>query len=271
MNISELSEKSSMPLTNPLTYLKFTYRQLKILAYLAKTYAPPRITFAYFSQIIGNKIIEHKYKNDLTLYREQKKQLTLSQDVFTRKIPYWLYVIDKFELRHKNIKALEIGCWEGLSSHFLLSNLSKATLTCVDTWKGSDEHANKQFELNKIEARFDNNIKQFSSRIIKHKGTSFSFFEKNPTRCLYDFIYIDGSHHCDDVVIDAVKCFEILKVGGFMIFDDYLWKEYSNDIENPASAINLFLRLKKGSYKVVRIFYQVIIQKKSDRYQPFIN
>ena len=77
-------------------------------------------------------------------------------------------------------------------------------------------------------------------------------------------VYIDGSHHCDDVIIDAIKSFQMLKVGGIMIFDDYLWQYYPRDIDNPAAAINVFLKLKEGSYKVVRVYYQLIIEKISD-------
>jgi len=29
-----------------------------------------------------------------------------------------------------------------------------------------------------------------------------------------------------------------------MIFDDYLWQYYPKDIDNPAAAINCFLKLK---------------------------
>jgi hypothetical protein len=67
-------------------------------------------------------------------------------------------------------------------------------------------------------------------------------------------------------MVDAVKCFEMLKVGGIMVFDDYFWRHYPNAIDNPAAAINLFLRLKKGTFKIIRMYYQIIIQKQADRY-----
>jgi hypothetical protein len=56
----------------------------------------------------------------------------------------------------------------------------------------------------------------------------------------------------------------MLKIGGIMIFDDYLWQYYPKNINNPAAAINVFLKLKQGSYKVVRVYYQLIIEKISD-------
>jgi hypothetical protein len=65
-------------------------------------------------------------------------------------------------------------------------------------------------------------------------------------------------------MIDAIKCFEMLKVGGIMIFDDYFWRYYPKAIDNPASAVNLFLHMKKGSYKIVRLYYQMVIIKTAE-------
>jgi len=67
-------------------------------------------------------------------------------------------------------------------------------------------------------------------------------------------------------MIDAVKCFEMLKIGGIMVFDDYLWQHYTKAADNPATAINLFLRLKKNSYRIIQVNYQVTIMKLKDRY-----
>jgi hypothetical protein len=36
----------------------------------------------------------------------------------------------------------------------------------------------------------------------------------------------------------------VLKTGGVMIFDDNLWRYYKKPSDNPAAAINTFLKLK---------------------------
>lgn len=51
-----------------------------------------------------------------------------------------------------------------------------------------------------------------------------------------------------------------------MVFDDYFWRYYPRYIDNPAGAINLFLKMKKDQYKIIRFYYQIIIIKTSDRY-----
>lgn len=200
---------------------------------------------------------EKKFKNEVL------PSLSISRDWFAGHIPRWLTVFDDYRFaKRPQLNALEIGSWEGLSAYFLLHTLPNATLTCIDTWEGGDEHkAGFQNEPNTTEQFFDKNLAPFRDRLVKYKGTSFSFFTPHTLHNKFDFIYVDGSHYADDVIVDAVKCFELLKVGGVMIFDDYFWNFYPNTRDNPASAINLFLRLKRGSYKLVDVDQQVIIEK----------
>lgn len=239
--------------------------------YLYDTYAPLNVYFVYFQKLNNGSSLKKKYAAQVQSFEGVKKNLKLSNDWFSKNVPFWLSIIEEYGLHERQIAALEIGSWEGLSSYFILNSMPSAQLTCVDTWRGADEHQDSRVVLSdvvaQIENTFDRNTVGFASRLTKYKGTSFSFFNQSdalPDR--YDFIYIDGSHYCDDVIIDAIKCFEMLKVGGVMIFDDYFWRYYINKIENPAGAINLFLRLKKGQYRIIRFYYQIVIIKTSSRY-----
>jgi predicted O-methyltransferase YrrM len=234
--------------------------------YLIKTNAPFWMLLSYIKAIPQNRRIADKYSEAQKSYIKESSQLTISIDWFTGKLPYWLSVFDEVRYRQKeSLVGLEIGSWEGLSSHFLLRSLPNLKMTCVDTWEGADEHRSGDLTdlqtLNKIEEKFDANLAQFANRIQKRKKTSFAFFAEQTRKNMYDLIYVDGSHHCDDVIIDAVKSFEALKVGGVMVFDDYFWMYYKNPIDNPAAAINAFLRLKKGHFKLLRFYEQIIIQK----------
>ena len=60
----------------------------------------------------------------------------------------------------------------------------------------------------------------------------------------FDLIYIDGSHTAADVLIDAVLAFQLLRVGGVMIFDDYLWSMEPalsvDPLNMPKPAIDAF-------------------------------
>jgi hypothetical protein len=202
-------------------------------------------------------------------FRNSIKKLELSNDWFTPNIPIWLWLFDSHGFKkEKELNVLEIGSWEGLSSFFILSKFPNATLTCVDTWEGADEH--KQGEastvgyLYDIEKKFDKNLHQFQGRYNKVRLSSYSFFGEANNTNFYDFIYIDGSHYCDDVLIDALNGFRALKLGGVMIFDDYLWRVYDERSFNPASAINLFLKLKRKYCKIIFVNNQLAIIKIAD-------
>lgn len=244
---------------------------INTIIFLFKTYASLYVISKFIFQNLTKKFRLSKYKNDHEIFLKSVEKITLQSDWNGENYIYWLKIFDEFGFKRAGkLNVLEIGSWEGLSASFILRTLENSKLTCVDTWQGSDErNANVEETENvlaSIEANFDSNMLPFGERLTKFKGTSYLFFAKYTERNKYDLIYIDGSHHCDDVIIDAIKSFEQLKVGGIIIFDDYFWKHYSRSIDNPASAINLFLKLKSGSYKILEVYYQLIIQKTADRY-----
>ena len=151
------------------------------------------------------------------------------------------------------LSILEIGSWEGLSACWMLTKNLDANITCVDTWCGSDEHRLEEMAdvVSDSERRFDSNTSMFGGRVVKRKGTSLEFFASSPARESFDFIYVDGSHHANDVLIDALLAFRCLKKGGIIVFDDYFWKRYEKLYENPAFGINCFLKRHRGELKVI--------------------
>ena len=197
---------------------------------------------------------QHEFENDI-----EKMQLSINW--FTSYIPRWIDVVLRANLDRKaNYKILEIRSFEGNSGSFILKFFENSTLTCVDTWGGSDEH--KLVLMNAVEQNFDFNTTPYATRLKKFKGTSFKFFEY--TGFIgeeFDFIYVDGSHYIDDVLVDALRCLDLLKVGGVMIFDDYLSIAYKKWDANPAIAINTFLKLKNKNVRVVAAYGQLAVVK----------
>lgn len=196
-----------------------------------------------------------------------KESLKLDNDWFTDSIITWLRAIDNTNLRNKKkINCLEIGSWQGLSAYFILNELKNSHLVCVDTWEGADEHKEGVMTTSKVlknvEDTFDSNLNPFRDRVTKYKGKSSSYYDKHFYLNKFDLIYVDGSHHAADVIVDALKCFDMLCEGGLLIFDDYLWKYYENDMDNPAGAINKFLKIKKKQINIICFDYQLAIQKK---------
>ena len=86
--------------------------------------------------------------------------------------------------------------------------------------------------------------------LFVHKGFSdieMSRLLANGKQNYFDFIYIDGSHQAPDVLCDAILGFKLLKVNGFIAFDDYLWQEqlpYGTDpIRCPKPGIDAFTNI----------------------------
>jgi predicted O-methyltransferase YrrM len=79
----------------------------------------------------------------------------------------------------------------------------------------------------------------------------------------YDFIYVDGSHNADDALADAVMCFGLLRPGGVMLFDDYLWEDgVSAYLSRPKQSIDAFVNMFYHRLKLGLVNYQLAIVKK---------
>ena len=131
-------------------------------------------------------IIINYIKNFLPNYKSRKKSKKIENEIYDKfqSINHnekWFcnnlnYLTNNFN-KVNNIKnILEIGSYEGRSALFFLKNFSNSTITCVDTWSGSDEHKNFDFKL--VEKNFDHNTSNYLSNnlLIKKKMKSDIFF-----------------------------------------------------------------------------------------------
>jgi hypothetical protein len=165
-----------------------------------------------------------------------------------------------------NLHLLEVGCWEGRASCWFLEQVlvhSSSKLTCVDTFAGSVEHqANFPADyLQSIEARFDRNIAKTDAahKVEKRVGKSQVVMRSLPLNH-YDVIYIDGSHVMSDVLTDGVLGWDLLKVGGLMLFDDYDFGLRFPD-QNTQQGIDAFLVCFAPRLELLHQSHVVVIRK----------
>ena len=176
-------------------------------------------------------------------------------------------------------KVLEIGSYEGASTVYLIENLTlnneKLELHCVDTWGGGIEHVSS--DMHAVEERFKNNVKvargAASNPFIleTHKGFSDICLARllaEGKAGYFDFIYVDGSHQAPDVLTDAVLGFKLLRVGGVMGFDDYLWAESlpggKDLLRCPKPAVDAFINLNFRKVELMHLGnYQAYVTKTS--------
>lgn len=158
------------------------------------------------------------------------------------------------------IQALEIGCYEGLSSAFfagLLLNHNDSTLTCVDPFLTIEDNDHKQYLTNNEEKNFDFNISicKNSEKITALKITSDKFFESNTK--IFNFIYVDGCHECDFITRDMENSFRCLASNGIMWMDDYM----GGDGIKTKNTMEKFLEKYAGQYTLIHKGYQLAIRK----------
>ena len=149
--------------------------------------------------------------------------------------------------------SLEIGSYEGRSAIWTVENIlthPQSSITCVDAWYVAG-----------IEHRFDANIVLTgqSHKFVKMRGESQIILRRLPFNH-FDLIYIDGEHEGLNVLEDAVHSYRLLKPGGFLVFDDYLWENEARDV-TPKTAIDAFIAVYSRRVKLVHSGYQVILQK----------
>jgi predicted O-methyltransferase YrrM len=182
-------------------------------------------------------------------------------DWFSHNIPNWKLWLSKFKGK-KNLSFLELGCYEGMATRWLLNNILSginSRIAVVDTFQGSMEH--RTLDNRKMLSKFRNNIKH-DKRVQIIRSTTEAFLKN--TDLSFDFIYIDASHVAKDVMLDALLSWKRLKKNGILIFDDYGWKKYPKSSKyHPKMAVDCFLKMHLGEYTVVGKSYQVCIMKKS--------
>ena len=77
---------------------------------------------------------------------------------------------------------------------------------------------------------------------------------------LFDFIYVDGSHRLLDLYCDLVLSFSLLKIGGVIGIDDYLYNK-DTILESPYEGVNHFIEKFKNNIKILSKGYRVFIEK----------
>jgi predicted O-methyltransferase YrrM len=148
---------------------------------------------------------------------------------------------------------LEIGSYEGRATCWLLEyGLStKGSIVCIDPFPN----------LSKVEARFWSNVQATQGaeqKVSLFKKPSYeALAEMVGHKYVFDFIYVDGSHAPDMALTDACMAWGLLRSGGVMLFDDYLYPH-----EPTKVGIDAFLAGFEGKYDIIVNNYQLAVKKK---------
>ena len=217
----------------------------------------------YFLHYYKSKALKKRCKKD---YASQKKifEQKLDHKNFSQK-----WFLNNFEIftfflpKDKSLKFdyLEVGCYEGLSSFYVLSEYKSVNAFFLDIWDMPNPNSktlSPNFDL--IEKAFDQNLSGFDFKKMKNDSV-ISMRKLLKENVHFDFIYIDGSHNGEDILSDAIEAFKILKVNGLMFFDDFLQHD-DNRILQSYVGIDKFLSLYSDYLEIEYFQNNLVVRKK---------
>ena len=178
--------------------------------------------------------------------------------------------LEILNLLPKHSVGLEIGVHKGEFSEKIIEIVNPSRLYLVDPWTIFDDDKYDQSWYGKttpqeeMNQRHDLVVEKFKTNanvtIIRDLSTDAA---KELEDNSLDFIYIDGDHYFKSTYKDLIDSFEVLKVNGFIIIDDFIAYDFykKNLNENPFGAIIVFLNKFRKNIKFIKITNQLILQK----------
>jgi predicted O-methyltransferase YrrM len=175
-------------------------------------------------------------------------------------MPVWDDIFEHMDgMGHPLRDYLEVGSFDGASACHAIAEIGKrgGTVTCVDPWDPDypstiGEDTSRDFDMRAVLKRFRANTEQARNEATNFVGVNvhdvkseIALSELVSNMDMFDFIYIDGSHHAADVLLDGLMAWKLLRPGGVMVFDDYLWATGGkyNPLECPKYAVDTFVTL----------------------------
>jgi len=145
------------------------------------------------------------------------------------------YTMLKAHLPKEIKQALEIGNGWGISTHAILEHSEVEHLVSIDKLECGEPRTEAEALgcFDKVEFIVD-----------ESKNVLLGFLKEGR---MFDFIYVDGSHICEDVYRDLNQAWPLLQVGSKMLLDDFFHDKNSMDAKDRDAF---------GITKAVKMFMQ---------------
>lgn len=138
------------------------------------------------------------------------------------------------------VNMIQIGVYEGMDLVWSLQNILRhgnSRVLAIDPWLATTKKSQDE-----MEQRYNNaahNIRPYrkkvelvrglSQEVLSGIGNAVSVAGTPVSRGSFDLVVVDGDHNKDAVYQDAVQALSLVKVGGWILFDDVRNKIYKKD------------------------------------------
>lgn len=209
----------------------------------------------YFYSSVNEPKVAHQ-----AVAAQYRKPYKFTRDTFSANAWHWSSTLASFKGK-SNLNYLEIGVFEGGSLFWILENIltdPSSRATAIDIFPGDSEE--------KFVANLD--MSGFRDQVKILKGRSQEKLRGLPSGS-FDLIYIDGSHLAKDVYVDAALSWGLLKTGGLLIFDDYLYVLHLPLDQRPKVSIDAFVNAFGDELDLIRNDYQMVVRKRGNFCQRY--
>ena len=139
-------------------------------------------------------------------------------------VPFERWIKPRFA--GKPIRYLELGVFQGASAKWMFENVlthqnSKADL--VDPWMSYEADPKHIYTQEAMEAAAKSVLEytaQYIGRCWVFRQKSDEYLANLGNGIRYDLVYQDGAHDGQTVLKDAIALMDVVKIGGWIVFDD---------------------------------------------------
>ena len=176
-------------------------------------------------------------------------------------LKHWGWYVDQFDAWREHlstdapVRVLEIGAFDGGSANMMLDAIfthPQSQVVAIDPYRPDPTTPEVDAPTRDTFLR-NARIGGHEGRIKLLQGYSFDLLPQM-AQASFDVVYIDGSHLARHVLEDAVLALRLLRPGGVIGFDDYLWTSPTDPGEpgaSPKAAIDAFERVHAGRIELL--------------------
>lgn len=202
------------------------------------------IKFRFFFYFIKSKFLKKKIYSDktqLNLFKKLILKYNFKSFWFLNNFQIFEYFLPK-DL-NKKFNYLEIGTYEGLSLLYVLHKYKKINAKGIDV-------------INILNKK----VKSFKNLRMLKSDSIIALRKLNQKKQRFDYIYVDGFHHGEHTIVDAIESFKLLEYQGIMIFDDFM--SVDSKLKYQCSeGLYYFLRFFNKEIKIL-YFHNLLVIKK---------